>query len=80
VDVPIVGDVKDGLQKALRELEKRKSQLTAYRKRVKPGTDQVHEWQSSVPLSYAPAKGQIRPQQLVEALRDECRRDAIGLR
>jgi len=59
VDVPIVGDAKQSLQRLLKE--------------VKPGTSrawwtQINEWRSKFPLSYDKKNGVLKPQQVIEML------------
>jgi acetolactate synthase-1/2/3 large subunit len=68
VDVPIVGDAKDGLEKLL-PLVKRPDN--------KEWLKQIETWQTKHPLTYRDSKSIIKPQYVVEQINAATKGDAI---
>ncbi|MHC4294994.1 MAG: biosynthetic-type acetolactate synthase large subunit, partial [Planctomycetota bacterium] len=68
VDVPVVGDARDILEKLIDFIETpdRSAWLA-----------KIAEWQKQYPFQYAPPEGKIRPQQVVEAVGELTNHDAI---
>ncbi len=64
VDIPIVGDAKDALQKLLAELKK----IKVYKTRTQKWLTQIESWKSKHPLKYRPSKNKIKPQFVVEEI------------
>jgi acetolactate synthase I/II/III large subunit len=67
VDIPIVGDVKDVLQKMIK-LVKGKKEATAYRGKTAAWRGQIASWAKTHPLTYKLSKGKIKPQYVVEQI------------
>ena len=66
VDIPIVGDVKNCLQKFLK-LTENESRLERYPERVAAWWRQIEEWDREHPIGYAqPAEGPILPQFVID--------------
>jgi acetolactate synthase-1/2/3 large subunit len=76
-DVPIVGDCKlviEGLIEALVALGGRDAQPDR-----SAWIEQLRDWQAKYPLTYEPAEegGALKPQMVIETLRDACPEDTI---
>jgi acetolactate synthase-1/2/3 large subunit len=79
VDVPIVGDcrrVLGALVKALRE-ELKDDVPTVAREARRAWEGQIAEWKRKYPLSYATSPDTIKPQQVVQAISDLTRGEAM---
>jgi acetolactate synthase-1/2/3 large subunit len=68
VDIPVVGDARN----ILRELNK-----IVPKKRFKRWLDQIELWKEENPLTYEEVKGEIKPQQAIQALLNACDEDTI---
>jgi acetolactate synthase-1/2/3 large subunit len=77
VDLPIVGDLKDVLKKLIKQLEERADEAKVLREQVKPWHDEIAEWREKHPMSYKPSKTVIKPQYVIEKLRELSNEDAI---
>ncbi len=74
VDVPIVGDVKNVLQKLIAELEKKPVEWMAARE---SWLKQIQEWKEKHPLSYRKSDKIIKPQYVIEEIYNITEGDAI---
>ncbi len=77
VDLPIVGDLKDVLKKLLKELDEHKSEVRKLAKELAPWRDEINEWKEKHPLTYKASKTEIKPQFVIEKLRELSNDDAI---
>jgi acetolactate synthase-1/2/3 large subunit len=77
VDLPIVGDLRDVLSKLLKELGGHAEELAKVTERLKPWHDEVATWRRDQPMSYTPSKTVIKPQYVIEKLRELSNDDAI---
>ncbi len=77
VDLPIVGDLRDVLSKLLKELGGHAEELAKVTERLKPWHDEVAAWRRDQPMSYTPSKTVIKPQYVIEKLRELSNDDAI---
>ncbi len=77
VDLPIVGDLKDVLKKLIKELGEQKAEVKKLVQELAPWRDQVGEWQRTHPLTYKASKTEIKPQFVIEKLRELSKDDAI---
>jgi acetolactate synthase-1/2/3 large subunit len=77
VDLPIVGDLKDVLKKLVRELGEHKTEVKALVKDLAPWREEVDGWKESHPMSYKQSKTEIKPQFVIEKLRELSDDDAI---
>jgi acetolactate synthase-1/2/3 large subunit len=77
VDLPIVGDVKDVLTKLISVIEGQVSELDAHRKAVKSWLAEIDGWKAKHPMTYKQTATVIKPQFVIQKLRELCDRDAI---
>jgi acetolactate synthase-1/2/3 large subunit len=77
VDLPIVGDLRDVLTKLLKELDGRADEIAKITERVKPWHEEIAAWRRDQPMSYTPSKTVIKPQFVIEKLRELSADDAI---
>jgi acetolactate synthase-1/2/3 large subunit len=77
VDLPIVGDLRDVLTKLLKELGEQADEVARMTERVKPWLDEIAAWRRDQPMSYTPSKTIIKPQFVIEKLRELSADDAI---
>jgi len=77
VDLPIVGDLRDVLKKMLKELEKDAAAVKAMVANTAPWREQVDGWKEAHPMAYKPSKTEIKPQFVIEKLRELADDDAI---
>ena len=77
VDLPIVGDLRDVLTKLLKELDGRTDEVSKMTERVKPWQEEIAAWRRDQPMSYTPSKTIIKPQFVIEKLRELSAEDAI---
>jgi len=70
VDIPIVGDVRNCLQKLLKLLgEERPEDLDRFHQRIAPWWSQIEEWDRQVPIAYSqPADGPLLPQFVIDKI------------
>jgi len=68
VDIPIVGDVKDVLQKMIKLVKGKKEATGVPGQDCRPGAGQIASWAKTTPLTYKPSKGKIKPQYVVEQI------------
>ncbi len=77
VDLPIVGDVKDVLTRMIRVANANADKITQLKEATKPWTEEIEEWKTKHPLSYKHAANVIKPQYVIEKLRELSDPDAI---
>lgn len=77
VDLPIVGDVKDVLTKMLKVLEEQGDKLDDFKKSIVPWTEEIEGWKAKHPMSYKQAATVIKPQFVIQKLRELSDPDAI---
>ena len=75
VDVPIVGDVKDVLQKIINHA--REENIDTFRDKIKPWNKEILAWKQTYPLAYKQSKSVIKPQYVVEKISELAGEDAI---
>jgi acetolactate synthase-1/2/3 large subunit len=76
VDIPIVGDVKNCLQKFLKLLEE--EDLARYHERVRPWWEQVHEWERHHSVAYTQhPDAPILPQYVIDKIYQMTRGRAV---
>jgi acetolactate synthase-1/2/3 large subunit len=77
-DLPIVGDVKQVLDKLNKMLADTKdADGRAHAESRRRWLDQIHEWQRQHPLQYTPSETEIKPQFLVQQIDQISHGDAI---
>jgi acetolactate synthase-1/2/3 large subunit len=74
VDIPIVSDVKDALNKLLTLVE---SDATDWAVKRREWLDRIREWGTTYPLGYAENGGEIKPQYVVESIYRVTKGEAI---
>jgi acetolactate synthase-1/2/3 large subunit len=77
VDLPIVGDVKDVLVKMLKEVDKQKADVTSFLEVTRAWHDEIAGWKDKHPMSYKASNSTIKPQFVIEKLRELSDPDAI---
>ncbi len=77
VDLPIVGDVRDVLTKMIRKVEKSEQEQAAYRESLALWHEQIAGWKQKHPVSYTRSTTAIKPQFVIQKLRELSRPDAI---
>jgi acetolactate synthase-1/2/3 large subunit len=77
VDLPIVGDVKDVLIKMIKDVEKQPEQVKAFIDAAAPWLEEINGWKAKHPMSYKQAGTIIKPQFVIEKLRELSELDAI---
>ena len=77
VDLPIVGDLNDVLKKMLKEFKTVPAEVKAAVKETVPWRAEVDGWKESHPMSYKQSKSVIKPQFVIEKLRELSDDDAI---
>jgi acetolactate synthase I/II/III large subunit len=75
VDIPIVGDCKDALDKLNQALHKHGK--SEWRKLRQPWIEQIKEWKETHPLSYEQGQDEIKPQYVVEKIYEVTQGQAI---
>jgi acetolactate synthase-1/2/3 large subunit len=77
VDLPIVGDVKDVLVQMLKVLEEQGDKVDAFKKSISPWTEEIEGWKAKHPMSYKQSTTVIKPQFVIQKLRELSDPDAI---
>lgn len=77
VDLPIVGDLKDVLKKLVGKLAERKEEIPALVEATEGWRQEINGWKTQHPMSYKASKTIIKPQFVIEKLRELTRDDAI---
>ncbi len=77
VDLPIVGDLRDVLKKLLKQLGEKENEVKTTVDGLQPWHDEITEWREKHPMSYKASKSVIKPQYVIEKLRELSNDDAI---
>jgi len=77
VDLPIVGDTKDVLSKMLLELDKQDSGLKELQKNLSAWHEDISGWKEKHPIGYKQSTSVIKPQYVIQKLRELSQDDAI---
>ncbi|MDO9080024.1 MAG: biosynthetic-type acetolactate synthase large subunit, partial [Desulfuromonadales bacterium] len=77
VDLPIVGDLRDVLQKLIAELNLSPHEVKTLASDLAPWREQIAAWRQTHPMSYVASKTEIKPQFVIETLRKVTNDDAI---
>ena len=77
VDLPIVGDVKDVLFKMIKEVEAHPDKIKTFLAATAPWHEEIDAWKAKHPLTYKQAASVIKPQFVIEKLRELSDPDAI---
>ncbi len=77
VDLPIVGDMKDVLTKILNKLEGEKEKVKATIEETVSWRAEIDGWKEQHPMSYRFSESTIKPQFVIEKVRELTRDDAI---
>ncbi|MDZ4184817.1 MAG: biosynthetic-type acetolactate synthase large subunit [Desulfuromonadales bacterium] len=77
VDLPIVGDLRDVLQKLITELNLTPHEVKTLASDLAPWREQIAAWRQSHPMSYVASTTEIKPQFVIETLRKVTKDDAI---
>ena len=77
VDLPIVGDVKDVLTRMLKVLEEQGGKVADFRKAVIPWLQEIAGWKAKHPMTFKHSTGVIKPQFVIQKLRELSDPDAI---
>ena len=77
VDLPIVGDVKDVLAAMIKLLEKKGAELNSYTAALSDWHENISGWKINHPISYKQSSTIIKPQFVIQKLRELSDDDAI---
>ncbi|MEJ2201764.1 MAG: biosynthetic-type acetolactate synthase large subunit [Desulfuromonadaceae bacterium] len=77
VDLPIVGDLKDVLKKLVHRLADKTEELTALKTATNDWREEIGDWKKQHPMSYKASKSIIKPQYVIEKIRELTNDDAI---
>ena len=77
VDLPIVGDVKDVLVKMIKQADKLKDKVTEFKAAIVPWHEDITGWKEKHPLGYKNSSTIIKPQFVIQKLRELSDEDAI---
>ncbi len=77
VDLPIVGDTRDVLAKMLEVLKTKTDKLTAQQQAMEPWHEDITGWKEKHPISYKHSTTTIKPQYVIQKLRELSEDDAI---
>ncbi len=77
VDLPIVGDVRDVLTKMLEALKGHQDKLAAQKSAMEPWHEDIAGWKEKHPIAYKQSNSTIKPQYVIQKLRELSNEDAI---
>lgn len=77
VDLPIVGDLRDVLQRLIAELKLSPHEVKTLADDLAPWREQIATWRKTQPMSYIASTTEIKPQFVIETLRKVTDDDAI---
>lgn len=77
VDLPIVGDVKDVLAKMIKQADKLKDKLAEFKTAIAPWQADIAGWKEKHPIGYKNSTTIIKPQFVIQKLRELSDDDAI---
>ena len=77
VDLPLVGELKDVLQKMLKKLSEQAEAVAALVESTDPWRKEIADWKEKHPTTYTPSASAIKPQFVIEKIRELTDDDAI---
>jgi acetolactate synthase-1/2/3 large subunit len=77
VDLPIVGDVRDVLAKMLKVVEVQVEKVADFRQSIKSWLAEIDEWKTKHPMFFKQSNSIIKPQFVIQKLRELSDPDAI---
>lgn len=77
VDLPIVGDVKDVLAKMIKQSDKLKDKVAEFKAALAPWHEDISGWKKKHPIGYKESSTIIKPQFVIQKLRELSDDDAI---
>ena len=77
VDLPIVGDIKNVLETLIGKLQERDDELSELKAATADWLSAVDDWKAAHPMSYKQSKSVIKPQYVIEKIRELSDDDAI---
>lgn len=77
VDLPIVGDVKDVLTKMIKQADKLKDKVAEFKAALAPWHEDIAGWKEKHPIGYKESSTIIKPQFVIQKLRELSDEDAI---
>ena len=77
VDLPIVGDVKDVLTKMIKQADKSKENVVEFAAALAPWHEEIAAWKIKHPIGYKQSSTVIKPQFVIQKLRELSDEDAI---
>lgn len=77
VDLPIVGDLLDVLSKLKDSFDQKTEQLGVFREQLREWQSHVATWRERHPMAYQPSDTVIKPQYVIQKLREFSNDDAI---
>lgn len=77
VDLPIVGEVKKVLSQMLKVLEEQGDKVERFRTGIEPWMAEIEGWKQKHPMTYKQTTSVIKPQYVIQKLRELSEPDAI---
>ncbi len=77
VDLPIVGDVRDVLDKMIKQVDKGSVKAAEFRDALAPWHEEIAGWKAKHPIGYKQSTTVIKPQFVIQKLRELSDDDAI---
>jgi acetolactate synthase-1/2/3 large subunit len=77
VDLPIVGDLRGVLAKVLKVLEEQGAAIKGFREAVAPWLLEIDDWKEKHPMTFKHSASVIKPQLVIQKLRELSDADAI---
>lgn len=77
VDLPIVGQVKEVLGRMLKSLDESGDKVTAFHAAIEPWLAEIEGWKQKHPMTYKQTSTVIKPQFVIQKLRELSAPDAI---
>jgi len=77
VDLPIVGDVRDVLAKMIKQADKSKDKVAEFTSASAPWHEEIAGWKAKHPIGYKQSTTAIKPQFVIQKLRELSDDDAI---
>ena len=77
VDLPIVGDLRDILKKMNKTLTEHMDEVAQENETTKPWLEEIAVWRKDHPMAYKQSETEIKPQFVIEKLRELSNDDAI---
>jgi len=77
VDLPIVGDLLDVLSKLKESLDQKTERLGVFREQLREWQSHIETWRERHPMAYQPSDTVIKPQYVIQKLRELSNDDAI---